>query len=87
MKAYPPEERAVNLDFDFVYRRALPNFLMGSWELFSEISGLVKIPIQKRVSRIEKLQQILSFLKMNWSENQEIPLKVLCGRLYCWLFT
>ena len=43
----------MNLDFDFVYRRAIPNFLMGTWELFSEIAVLVKVPIHKRFSRIE----------------------------------
>ena len=53
-KAYPAEERAVNLDFDFVYRRFIPNFIIGTWNLIAEILVLIKQPLSLRVRRIEK---------------------------------
>ena len=50
MRAYPSEERAVNLDFDWVYRKALPQFLKGSYSLLSEISHLAMQPIRVRMT-------------------------------------
>jgi multicomponent Na+:H+ antiporter subunit D len=32
-KAYPPEVPSVNLDFDWVYRKLLPKFVVGCWGL------------------------------------------------------
>ena len=37
MKVYPPEIRAINLDFDWVYRRVLPRFVTGTLSLFKDM--------------------------------------------------
>ena len=34
-KAYPPEVPSVNLDFDWVYRKALPFVVVGTWGLIT----------------------------------------------------
>lgn len=54
MGAYPSEERAVNLDFDWVYRKLIPKTLIGSYHLMSEIGTLAMRPIHARVQMVRQ---------------------------------
>lgn len=39
---YPPELRSTNLDFDWVYRRALPNVLLGMFAIIWQIDSTLR---------------------------------------------
>ena len=51
-KAYPPEVPSVNLDFDWVYRRWLPKFVVGCWGVVYAMWSAGKKIITARVEVI-----------------------------------
>lgn len=49
---YPPEVRSVNLDFDVVYRRALPSAWHGVFRLTSGLRDRLRTPVRRNAGRV-----------------------------------
>ena len=46
---YPAEKRSVNLDFDWVYRRALPKFGRGCFDLLRDMFRPAQMVLRERI--------------------------------------
>ena len=51
---YPAEERAVNLDFDWVYRRLVPKVVKESLQFGRELQGVLTGPVQVRFNKVKE---------------------------------
>ena len=51
-KAYPPEVPSVNLDFDWVYRKALPYMVVGTWNIVMAMWRAGATIVSDRVQKV-----------------------------------
>ncbi len=51
-KAYPPEVPSVNLDFDWVYRKALPYMVVGTWNVVMAMWRAGATIVSDRVQKV-----------------------------------
>ena len=82
-KAYPPEVPSVNLDFDWVYRKALPFVVLGFGDL-SQQCGVLGLRLLRHQARKYQVLLTTHFLvpKVHLAKMLNLPC-LHCGRRYC----
>ena len=77
MKVYPPEVRAVNLDFDWTYRRFLPRLITGTISLFKAMASPAGAVLHERTHDIRQATS-------EWFEDMKEQKSVESGYAALW---
>jgi multicomponent Na+:H+ antiporter subunit D len=77
MKIYPAEIRAVNLDFDWFYRRLFPSVIKGTIRLFADMAAPASRIFSERTSNVREVV-------LSWFDGMKTEKSVESGYAAVW---